>query len=475
MNGSNPEKIRPLPEEHGTPAERERSRDGVQLGFDRLRDGVGAVIGALRRKRHVFFAVAGALFVLSSLAILLQTPLYESTAQMIIKVGRELVYQPEVGADRAVLPRDTQAVINSELAILRSEPVIEGVVERVGLERIYPDLVAAWKESAVSGETQSDAQSLVIAEAAERLRGGLETAALPETDVLQVSFRHPDPIVARDTVDALVEEFLDGHLEAFAQPEIVQFLTTRVDEYERRLAESESALREFQSAHPSFAHEQPQIVLLEERERVRTQIDDLDSQISSIRLSLLQDDAAISDARSQLLQLQVEESQLKGERRTAAREQRAVIQRFINARMSELDEQLQPVVDKRTELEARLDEIQSELVQLPALATEHRKLERQRNSDEEQFTHAVGRLRDARLSSEMDRERIASINVIQPARVAPRPIWPPSKPISVGIALVLAVVVGVLLVSLVDRIGPVGIDFIDRDSGAGAGEAGSKS
>lgn len=456
-------KVRPLQSEA---AREQRDVGGVvqgQPGFDQLRDVVASLFDVVMRKRRVFFLVAGGLFLVSSLAIMMQTPLYSSTAQMMVKVGRELVYQPEVGSNKAVVARGTETVINSELAILRSQPVVEGVVERVGMATLYPDLVEAWESGTNADGTRSDAQSLVLAEAALRLRGALETTALPEADVLQVTFLHSDPIVARETVDSLLEEFLEAHLSAFAEPEIVQFHAGRVDTYERRLVTSEGALREFQSAHPSFAHAQPQVVLLQDREQVRAQADAIDSQVSSIRLSHLQDDAAMSDAQTQLLQLHVEESQLKGERKQAAREQRAVVQRFIDDRMTALDGQLQPLVEKRDSLLVRIADIDAELAAMPLLAAEYRRLERDRNSDEEQYTNAFGRLRDARLSSEMDTEKIASVNVIQPASVTPRPVWPPSKPASVLIMAILASVVGVLFVAFLDRVGPVGIAFLDAD------------
>jgi len=437
--------------------------EGPKPGFDQLRDVVGSMVDAMRRKRRVFYVVAGGLFALGSAAIISQTPLYLSTAQLMVKVGRELVYQPEVGSDKAVVQRDTQSVINSELVILRSQPVIEGVVERVGLASLYPDLLEAWEAGATRDGSRSDAQSLIMAEAALRLRGALDTTALPETDVLQISFQHPDPLVARETVDGVVDEFLDAHLNAFSRPEIVQFLTERVEKYEGRLINSEGALREFQAEHASFAHEQPQIVLLQEREYIRTQSDELDSKVSAIRLSHLQDDAAVSDARSQLLQLRVEESQLKGERKVAARERRAVVQGFIDDRMSEIDLQLEPLIAKVDALNLRIVEIDVELAAMPTLAAVHRKLERERNSDEEQYSTAISRLRDARLSSDMDSQGIASVNVIQPASVTPRPVWPPSKPASVGVMAVLATIVGVLFVSFLVRVGPVGIEFFDAD------------
>jgi uncharacterized protein involved in exopolysaccharide biosynthesis len=435
-------------------------------GFDQLGEIAEQTLALLRRQRRLFGAVSGGMLAALAIAILLQTPLYESTALMLVKFGRELVYQPEIGSDQSFATRDKETVINSELAILRSQPVIEGVVNQIGLEKLYPGL-AEQLPQATPGSELDEALArerwLLVAEATERLRLGLSAQALPDAEVLQVSFQHPDPIVAAETVNVLVDRFLDAHLSAFSEPEIVVFLTQRVEEYEQRLAESEGALREFEVAHPAFAFDSPQQMLLQSRDEQRAGLREIETQMASIRLRHLQEDGSGAEARTQLLALQVEASRLRGDAKREIEGQIQVVNRFIETRKREMGEELKLLENKIAPLQESLAKTESELAQLPTLSPENRRLRRDRDADEEQYRIYRRRLRDARLSGEMDQAKIASINVIQPASPSPRPVWPPSKAVSLTIAAVLALIAGGLAVALMDRIGPTGIAWLDPD------------
>jgi uncharacterized protein involved in exopolysaccharide biosynthesis len=99
-----------------------------------------SIIAMFRRQRRVLAVSATSVAALLALILALQTPLFESTALLLVKFGRELIYQPEVGEGQAFTQRDKQAILNSELAILLSQPVMEGVIRDVGFESLYPDL-----------------------------------------------------------------------------------------------------------------------------------------------------------------------------------------------------------------------------------------------------------------------------------------------------------------------------------------------
>src|SRR5262245_4904084 len=109
---------------------------------DRVENHVREFYGVVRRQTRVFTAVFVAVASVLALLVALQTPTFESSALLLVKVGRELVYTPQVGEPKAVTPsmRDKATVINSEIAIMRSQPVLAGVVESVGLTPLYPDL-----------------------------------------------------------------------------------------------------------------------------------------------------------------------------------------------------------------------------------------------------------------------------------------------------------------------------------------------
>lgn len=192
--------------------------------------------------------------------------------------------------------------------------------------------------------------------------------------------------------------------------------------------------------------------------RIRSKV-----QTAAIRMSHLQNDLSVTQARSRLLALEEEIAQLQGSAERDARIRIDVVKGFISKRKAEVDRELKTLADKREDIETELAGIENSLAELSALGADHRRLVRERDADAEQFRTYQRKLRDARLSSEMDSERIASINVIQPASVSPKPVWPPDKKLGFALALCLAVLAGALVVVALDRIGPVGIRWLDGE------------
>lgn len=470
-----PSSIRPM-EQRGEPREPQPgAQEAPRPGIDQLREILERAVALVRRQRRGFLVVAGGSGAVLLFGVLLQTPLYESSSLLLVKFGRELVYQPEVGTDQAFAARDKQSVINSELAIVRSRPVLDAAVRQVGLASVYPDLGEALEEiragegaGALEGQGADDsalrdAETLIHAEAVNRMAGALSAHALPETDVLEIAYQHTDPIVAAQVVNALVDNFLEAHLTAFGEPKVVGFLERRVEEYQERLDASEQALLEFETEHAAFALENPQSALVEWRDAAQAELGEIEAQMATIRLRHLQEDATVAEARNQLLQLQMEASQLDGELLAETQDRIRVVQRFIQRRKNEVGGELSSLEEKKAELEEKVELTARELAELPALSARYRSLVRQRDADEEQYRTYAKRLRDARLSSEMDREKMASINVIQPASPSPQPVWPPQKSVTVPVALVLALLAGSLAAVLLDRIGPTGIRWLDED------------
>jgi uncharacterized protein involved in exopolysaccharide biosynthesis len=297
--------------------------------------------------------------------------------------------------------------------------------------------------------------------AAERLAASISAQALPEADVLTVSFQHPDPVTARITVKELVNRFIEAHLEAYGAPAIATFLDRRVAEYEKRLDASEKRLQEFETAHAAFALESPQTTLMQWRDETIRQLSEAESQIAAIRARGHEDGAA-AEAHNEQMRLQLQAEQLDGTLRKDTDSRIRVVQRFIAGRRAEVEREVSVFDRKKTELEKRLAQIELELKELPTLSAEYRRLRRERDADEEQYATYRQRLRDARVSSDMDREKIASISIIQPASIAPEPVWPPSRMATIPLALALSLIFGALAAVLAERLGGTGIAWLDE-------------
>lgn len=383
----------------------------------------------------------------------IQTPLYESTALLLIKVGRELVYQPEIGEGKSFTQGNIQAVLNSEVAILLSLPVMEGVVRKVGLEQLYPDLAQRLTEvGSAPSELAERTETALYLEAAQRLSSSLTAQALPEAQVLRIAYRHPDPQVAAQTVGAVVVGFTEEHLEAFGEPELVQFLETRVDDYRSLLIEREKELGEFETRHSALSFDDPHETLLARSDEIRSRLSELDREVMNLRRSELQETSAVAAARTELLALELKEPQLNGRLLDDVRREIRVIKRFIRQREAEVQAQIVSIESGRAALEAELAQADEELAALPELSSQYRALRRERDADAEQYETYSRRLRDARLSHEMDTEQLASINVIQPPFAAPEPIWPRGHGFLIAVIGVLALVVSLLVATFVEAL-----------------------
>jgi uncharacterized protein involved in exopolysaccharide biosynthesis len=342
--------------------------------------------------------------------------------------------------------------------------VLQKVARGVGLEKLYPDLAkdaAAAKSEKAAGD--DPAVTLLYAQAAQRLGESIVAQALPDADVLSVAFQHSDPATAEATVGELVNQFIEAHLEAYGAPGITTFLDRRVSDYEKRLDESEKRLQEFETEHAAFALESPQTTLMQWRDETIQQLSEVENQIAQMR-ARHHEDAAVAEARNNQLRLQLEADQLEGKLRKDTDKRLGVVQNFIASRRAEVERDVSVFDRKKKSLEEKLAQTERELKEFPTLSAEYRRLRRERDADEEQYATYQQRLRDARVASEMDREKITSISVIQPASTAPDPVWPPSKAATIPIALVLSLIAGGLAAVLAERLGGTGIAWLDEDA-----------
>src|SRR4051794_13447871 len=105
-----------------------------------LRD---ALVITFKYRRRALAVFGGSVALAVALCIVM-TPTYGSTSSLLVKLGRELVYRPEIGATNNVSAPpviDKDEIIASNIAIMTSRDIIERAITTVGIERLYPDLL----------------------------------------------------------------------------------------------------------------------------------------------------------------------------------------------------------------------------------------------------------------------------------------------------------------------------------------------
>jgi uncharacterized protein involved in exopolysaccharide biosynthesis len=197
----------------------------------------------------------------------------------------------------------------------------------------------------------------------------------------------------------------------------------------------------------------PQSALTKRLEEQRAQIDAIDAQLTQVRMSSVGDRSALADAQRERLALELEASKVIGHLRENTNRRIAVVRQFIAARQGEINTQVVALQNRRGELQAQLEQSERDREQMPALSTQHRDLLRERVAQEDQYNTYLKRLRDARISHQMDTEKIASISVVQKASVAPEPVTPLPPLLGVPLVLVLALLLAGLTATVADHYG----------------------
>jgi uncharacterized protein involved in exopolysaccharide biosynthesis len=175
------------------------------------------------------------------------------------------------------------------------------------------------------------------------------------------------------------------------------------------------------------------------------------------------DRSALADAQRERLALELEASKVIGHLRDNTNRRIAVVRNFISARKGEIDAQIASLQKRRGELQAQLEQSEREREEMPTLSTQHRDLLRERTAHEDQYNTYLKRLRDARISHQMDTEKIASISVVQKAAVAPEAVAPLPPVLGIPLVLALALLLAGLTATLADHYRWTWSDHLDKD------------
>jgi uncharacterized protein involved in exopolysaccharide biosynthesis len=393
-----------------------------------------------------------------------QPTLYDAHATLVLKFGREHIFRPEVGKVDQIVRYDERAAVESERKIIQSKDLARRVVQGMGVENLYPELLRS------SGEvTQRTIES-----AASKLLGKLETIPTKGTNLIDIVFLHERPKIAAQALNSLVELLKERHLQVFSDPK-ASFLMKQFDDYQEQLERSEGNLQAFKQKHGLTAPlVEQQGRLLDQRARLdsdykfgKNQLQGLAGKIASINnqmktilenipVSTVEEGGNLQKAKEDLFALKREEQKLltkytetsfpvlnlrkeidlvekfilveqKSERaNTVASGKKAIYGRLESERLSAMSE--------RTTLEAsnhviglQIKDLDEKIQKLDDLNKEIIVLQRQREGDELNYKLYLTKVEEAKVSEEMDQLKMSNISVIQSAEVPRKPAGRPKN------------------------------------------------
>lgn len=356
-----------------------------------------------RKNQIVFFF--GACVITAAIGSFVVRPTYEASAQLLVKIGRENIYVPTLptgGTPSPVTRFDPEEQINSEIEILTSRFLAEKVVEFLGPAVIYKDLNRKGFLSTVL--RRADPQHPPLERAVFRLQKALTVGGVRRADVISVSFKHEDPEMAASVVNTLTRLYLDRHLEIHKSPQSHEFFKEQAATAKRKLKKSEEKLEAFKKEHEVSVLR----ALLNPQSSIATSLEEEESELLR----------QIGELQLRLVELELKEHEL----------------------VTKYNDQIPLVQSAREEtrlVRGRVAALQSRRSKLNEIEMELNRLQQDVEVDRQNYRLYLSKFEESRISEAMDKEKIANISLIEPAK-------PPLKPISPKIFLnmVLSVFLG---------------------------------
>ncbi len=423
----------------------------------------------------LFFAILSVSGVLVY-AHFIYTPRFEAKSSLLVKAGWETnspEFSLENRRDTSINPAD---LIASEARILESTDLKERVVNSLKPENIFPELA----KEPVPGLSNSDAAIL-------RLEKDLSVVSGKRGNVIDVVFIGSDPAKAAAVVNLLVGFYIDKRREIYKDPKSVLFLEKKADEFRQKLADSENRLKIFREETKIVAFDEQRTMLLNRRsnliadlnstgsqiKEVQEKISELEKQLGSVPKTMTTAGASErkADAESKLLGLQLQEMELvakyKEDNRLVAnmRDEIKMVQNHIESQAKnrkpgaappdpvyqDIEKQflqnkaeLSALKVRNIAIEQQLQELNAEIQTFEARENKNKELLREVSSNDEKYRTYRQRFEEAKVYDELDRQKMTSVSVIEPAVAPIVPVNPP-KPLILLIAIAL---VGSILGSL---------------------------
>ena len=239
---------------------------------------LGDIYYALFRRKWmvVFFSAAG---VLAAAGIVLsRPPQYKAEAKLLVRYIRDSkAVDVAVGTQAQIRSPDERGdnIINSELEILTSRDLANQVVEAVGADKVL---------GKAGGATNRAAAASVVVK-------GLAVEVPRRSNVIKVTFQHPDPETAQTVLHQLILSYRRKNFEVHRAVGIFdEFLTKKTDELRALLSQTDEDLRKLKL--------KANVTSLDESKR------NIADQLAHIRQQLVDAEAELAQRRTVLAQLQ---------------------------------------------------------------------------------------------------------------------------------------------------------------------------
>ncbi|MGB8064196.1 MAG: Wzz/FepE/Etk N-terminal domain-containing protein [Candidatus Sulfotelmatobacter sp.] len=458
---------------------------GVRKSDPTLRDLLAPLF---RRKRTVIYTFCGVLLG-AILATILVWNTHQASMEILVNSERlEPMLTPESTQSAGSAPQVTDALVNSEIELLKSPDLLEQVVRKNHLDKIERK---SWSNLIVYGK-QDD--PWYIAKAVDNLGQALNMKEVTKTTMIGITYNAFDPKRAFNVLQALANGYLEKHLAVNRPPGSYVFFSSEADKYQQALQQSEARLADFSKkygdaapdlekeamaqhviesvaalheAEQHIAGDQQRILDNESRLKVtperslsqeatdsaqallqKLQGDLLDRQVKRTQLTLKYDPGypLVQEQDREIAQTQTaiaEGGKLKYFNQTTDRDP---THELIRADIENTKADLASHQASAAALEKTVQALRTQMVELDHRALEQADLARELKVNETNYLLYVSKREQERTSDALDEKRIANVSIAVPPVLPILPFFSPVLVMLIGIALAVFLSLGLACV-----------------------------
>ncbi len=389
----------------------------------------------LRRQRwkilaFVIFCVAATMIVSVRL-----TPIYESTVTVDIdrQMPSDIIGQ---GAGRAPM-NDSDQFLATQVKLIQSDSVLRPVAQKYHLLDLEKDAAGATPEKSPE---QNEAPVLLAK---------LKVTRPPNTYLLLISYRSPQPRLAADVANAVATSYV-AHTYSIrfkSSASLADFMEKQLEELKAKMERSSAALMQFERELNVINPEEKTSILSArllqlnteytnaQTDRVRkesawksVQSGSMESaQVSTQGENLKTLSAKLDEARQKLADVQTHYGPNHPEYRKAAVQVEEIERQLQQSRKNaaqRVEVEYHESANRESMLKTAVAETKTEFDRLNARSFEYQNLKREAEADKTLYEELVRKIREAGINAGFQN---SSIRIADPARAAIKPVFPNLK------------------------------------------------
>lgn len=191
----------------------------------------------------------------------------------------------------AVLSIEGLKSVQSEVSIIESTDIARNAITAIGFDRLFPEHMT----DRLFGLLPPTAEDRTLERGIEIFRRRMKATVQSDSNIIRITFQHPDREIALETLDALTTAYFDKRRRLFDNPS-APFLTAEVDRIATALAATEAEIQQVKLDNDVIDIEQDRLLaanqvdsvvqrrrqVSERRAGVRAQIGEAEQQIAAL-------------------------------------------------------------------------------------------------------------------------------------------------------------------------------------------------